>query len=144
MSQSPYRIVVIEDNPADTVLLRHAFDHYGEPYVLEVLRDGEAALRYLREHCATEHPEPCLIVLDLHLPRYDGTAVLREIKQHPDLAHVAVAVVTASASPAERDEVIGLGVQLYRMKPIDWDDTVDMAGELLGLCKSAQGLAAHP
>jgi CheY-like chemotaxis protein len=143
LSQSPYRIVVIEDNPADTVLLRHALDTYGVPFAMEILRDGEAALRYLREHCATGVPDPCLIVLDLHLPRYDGAAVLRAIREHSELAHVAVAVLTSSASPAERDEVLNLGVHLYRTKPIDWNQTVDLAGELLSLCKSAHGLAAH-
>jgi CheY-like chemotaxis protein len=143
VSQSAYRIVVIEDNPADTVLLRHALDHHGEAYVLEVLNDGEVALRYLREHCTEDRPDPCLIVLDLHLPRYDGTAVLREIRQHPDLGHVSVAVVTASASPSEREEVLSLGVHMYRAKPIDWHETVDMAGELLSLCKSSHGMAAY-
>src|ERR671911_1403628 len=98
--KSPQRIVVIEDNPAETVLLRHALDEQGEPYVLEVLTDGESALEFVRAHCHECRPEPCLIVLDLHLPRYDGATVLRAIRCAPELAHVKVVVLTSMASPA--------------------------------------------
>lgn len=141
---SPHRILLIEDSPADTVLLRHALDEQDEPYILEVLSDGETALRYIREHCGAA-PEPCLIVLDLHLPRYDGTTVLRAIKSAPELSHVSTAVVTSSASPAEQAEVLQLGVSLYRTKPMDWSGTVELARELIGICKGASGRAvAYP
>jgi CheY-like chemotaxis protein len=132
---SPHRIVLIEDNPADTMLLRHALDEVGEPYMLEILTDGEAALRFVREHCRPNSAEPCLIVLDLHLPLHDGTTVLRAIRSEPDLAKVAVAVLTSSVSPAEKAEVLSLGVQAYRPKPMDLDDTFELARELVEICK---------
>ncbi len=134
---SPHRILLIEDSPADTALLRHALDEHDEPYFLEVLSDGESALRYIREHCGAG-PEPCLIVLDLHLPRYDGTTVLRAIKSTPELSHVTVAVVTSSASPVEQAEVMRLGASLYRMKPMDWAGTVELARELIDICNGAR------
>jgi CheY-like chemotaxis protein len=143
-SNSPPRIVVIEDNPSDTVLLRHALDEQNEPYVLEVLTDGESALQFVRDHCLQCRPEPCLIVLDLHPPRYDGATVLRAIRGAPELAHVKVVALTSMASPAEKAEVIALGVELYRTKPMNWDETVELATELIAICyrlserKSAQ------
>jgi two-component system response regulator len=143
LDRSPHRIILIEDNPADTVLLRHALDEQSEPYVLEVLLDGEAAIRYVREHCRRENPEPCLIVLDLHLPRYDGATVLREIRSHSELAHVTVAVLTTSASPKERDEVLQLGVSLYCTKPMNWDDNLELARKLMELCNRSRVIAAH-
>ena len=130
-----HRILVIEDNPADTRLLRCALDECGDPYTLEVLADGEVALQFIRKHCHPD-PEPCLIVLDLHLPKYDGAVILRAIKSDPELAHVAVAVVTNTASPSEEAEVRALGVRLYRRKPIDWADMVSLARELVEICKT--------
>ena len=132
----PSRIVLIEDNPADTLLLRHALNEAGEPYVLEVLADGEAALEFVREHCRTRSPQPCLIILDLHLPRYDGATILRAIRSEPDLAKVAVAVLTTSPCPAENaEEVLRLGVQAFRVKPMDLEDTFALARDLIRICK---------
>jgi CheY-like chemotaxis protein len=133
--KQPHRILLIEDNPADTLLLRHALNEQNEPYTLEVLPDGEAALRYVRQHCLGNVPEPCLIILDLHLPRYDGSTILRAIRSEPELSNVAIAVVTSSASPMEKAEVLALGVQLYRNKPLSYDETVELARELIEICK---------
>jgi len=59
-------ILIIEDNLADVFLFRQAFDELGEPYLLEVLTDGEAALAFVAEHrSGARKPEPCRILLDL-------------------------------------------------------------------------------
>lgn len=141
--KTPPQIVIIEDNPADIRLLRQALDHQAKPYTIEVLTDGETALRFLRENCPLgEHP--CLIVLDLHLPRYDGAEVLRAIRRTPNLSHVDVAVLTTVASPSEEAEVLELGVSLYSRKPTDWDDFVALGAELLALCYGEKVKAAIP
>ena len=132
--KSPHHIVMIEDNTSDTVLLRHALDEQGEPYRLEVLTDGESALQFVRDHCREYRPEPCLILLDLHLPRYDGVTVLRAIRSEPELAQVNVVVVTSMASPAEKAEVIALGVEAYLTKPMNWDETLELARQLIAIC----------
>jgi two-component system response regulator len=133
--KQPHHLLLIEDNSADTILLRQALDEQEDPYILEVLPDGETALRYVREQCRRNSPEPCLIILDLHLPRYDGSTVLRAIRTESELSHVAVAVVTSSVSPDEEAEVLALGVRLYRRKPMNYDDTVELARELIEICK---------
>lgn len=124
---------MIEDNPADTSLLRHALREQEEPFVLLVLEDGEQALRYVRERCS-EYPEPCLIVLDLHLPKYSGITVLRAIRSEPQLEHIKVVTITSVVSPEEQAEVLALGVQAYRNKPMDWEGTVALARELIQIC----------
>src|ERR1700679_2050438 len=84
---SAAKIVVVEDNSADVFLLRHALDQHQEGYILDVLRDGEEAIEFVNRHrSAGPHADPCVIVLDLHLPKYDGTAVLRGIKEEPSVA----------------------------------------------------------
>jgi two-component system response regulator len=128
---------MIEDSPADTILLRNALDEQGEPYTLEVLTDGESALKYVRSHCESCRPEPCLIVLDLHLPRYDGAVVLRALRSEPALAQVKVVVLTNMASPDEKAEVVMLGVDSYRTKPLNWDETLQLASELIEICNGA-------
>src|SRR5271170_3330305 len=128
------RIVVIEDNPADIRLLRHALDQHQEPYELDVLRDGEEAIRYVREASTVKEPEPCVVVLDVHLPRYDGTAVLRAIREEPALEHAGIVVLTTIASPREELALRNLGVHLYARKPSELDAWVDLAGRILAIC----------
>jgi CheY-like chemotaxis protein len=142
--KSPHRIIVVEDNPADTLLLRHALNQQPEAYTLQVLQDGESALAYVRQHCTGAEPEPCLIILDLHLPRYDGATVLRAIRAQPELASVRVVVLTTMASPAEKKEVLGLGVDLYRIKPSNWDEMVELGQQLINICNAPARVSVQP
>jgi CheY-like chemotaxis protein len=133
---SPAKIVMVEDNSADVFLLRHALDHHAEEYVLDVLRDGEEAIEFVNQHSAAgTHDEPCVIVLDLHLPKHDGTVVLKVIRQEPSLAAVHVVALTTLASPRDEQEVRDLGVRLYRAKPTLVEEWINLAGEILAICR---------
>jgi CheY-like chemotaxis protein len=69
---------------------------------LNVVRDGEEALCYLRRTVADpEVPRPTLILLDLNLPKKNGFEVLDEVKSDPVLRRIPVIVLTTST--AERD-----------------------------------------
>ena len=130
----PARILVIDDNPADIMLLRHALNQFGDPYELRVLKDGEEALDFVQRH-STAHEQPCVIVLDLHLPRYDGLAVLRAIKREPALAHIHVVILSALATPDEEFAMAHAGVRLYQSKPMDLDGLTAVAGQILDICR---------
>jgi CheY-like chemotaxis protein len=133
---SPAKIVVVEDNSADVFLLRHALDQHEKSYLLEVLRDGEEAIDFVNRQRSEGHQaEPCVIVLDLHLPKHDGTAVLRVIRQEPALALVHVVALTTLASPKDEQEVRDLGVRLYKAKPTLVEEWIKLAGEILEICR---------
>ena len=135
-TNSPARILVVEDNPAAVFLLRHALDEHGAEYQLDVLRDGAEALIFVREQRTfASEPTPCVVVLDLHLPKHDGAAVLEAIRKEPTLAHIRVIALTSLASPAEETEVRKLGVRLYRAKPAELDEWIKLAGDILAICR---------
>lgn len=128
-------ILVVEDNHADIFILRHAFDEVGEPYLLEVLTDGEAALAFIGEHrSGVGEPRPCVILLDLHLPKYNGIEVLSAIREEPPLSHIHVVVLTSRASPHEEKRVTELG-GICCLKPTGLDETKRLASEIIDLCK---------
>jgi CheY-like chemotaxis protein len=128
-------ILVIEDNLADVHLLRHVLDEQGEEYYLEVLPDGEAALAFVAEHRAgIRQHDPCVILLDLHLPRYNGIEVLTVIREEPKLTHIHVVVLTSAASPADRAELAALG-GICCIKPSDLADMQALAINIMALCK---------
>src|ERR1700733_14073824 len=133
--QTPSRILVVEDNQADVFLLRHALNEHAQDYQLEVLRDGAEAILFVQQQRTLAiEPNPCAIVLDLHLPKHDGAAVLTAIRREPTLAHIHCVALPSFASPAEEREVRNLGIRLYRSKPTDLDGWIDLAGEILEIC----------
>jgi two-component system, chemotaxis family, response regulator Rcp1 len=136
-------IVLIEDNPHDVRLLQIALDECGHPYVLKVLPDGEQALAYIEGQCsAPPCSRPCLVILDLHLPKYDGEAVLHAIREQASLSEVRVAVLSTQASPAEEARLAAWRVLLYRQKPLDFSGLVSLAHELMRLCYDESERAA--
>lgn len=141
-SPSPAKILVIEDNPGDVFLLRQALNEHREAYVLEVLRDGEEAIDFVNLQRAEAQDEPCVIVLDLHLPKHDGVAVLTAIRQEPVLAHVKVVALTTLASPRDEQEIRELGVSLYRAKPNRVAEWIKLAAEILEICRDHRRVAA--
>lgn len=135
------KILMIEDNPADVVLWRLGLDRCGEEYRLEILPDGEAALEFVRAHRAgLQKPEPCVILLDLHLPKHNGMEVLRAIKDAPALAHIQIVVWTSVASPADLREVERLGA-ICRQKPLGLAEFEQLALEVLAICKGTLSLS---
>jgi CheY-like chemotaxis protein len=143
MSTNPGKILVIEDNPADVFLLRFALNHHQEEYVLELLRDGEEALRFVRQQrTVAAEPEPCVIVLDLNLPGHDGRSVLQAIRDEPLLAHLRVVALSSFVSPKDELEIQRLGVRLYQAKPMKLDGWIALAGEILAICREPIAMLA--
>jgi CheY-like chemotaxis protein len=136
----PARILVIEDNSSDIVVLRYALDQHGEDYELEVLRDGAEALKFVHEHrTGVREPEPCVILLDLYLPVHDGIAVLQAIRGAPALEHINVVVLTSLASPRQELEIASLGA-VYKKKPSHLDDVMRLAAEVIEICKNSSAV----
>lgn len=114
----PLEILLVEDNPADVDLTLECFAETDMPYNVNVVNDGEAALRYLRRQGEyADATAPFLILLDLNLPRLDGREVLSEIKSDPELKHLPVLVLTSS--DAEQDVITSyqLHANCYIIKP---------------------------
>ena len=126
---------MIDDNEGDIGLLRHALDKQGEEYELAILRDGEQALQFVYGHPSGVR-EPCVILLDLHLPCYDGMTILRAIRQAPALEHIHVVVLSGLASSPQLAEIASLGAA-YKTKPSTLDELVELAAEIIAICKSS-------
>ena len=72
-----------------------------------------------------------MIVLDLNLPKSDGTDVLRSIRESDRLARTPVVVLTSSDSPRDRAAAERLGANCYITKPSDLDAFLALGGRLL-------------
>lgn len=126
------RILVAEDNPADVYLLREAMSQRPEPVELIVVSDGEEALEFINRSGRYEYaPVPDLFVLDLNLPKSDGSDVLKRIRERDEYADVPVVILTSSDSPRDRSVISSLGAESFLTKPSDLDEFLALGDKLM-------------
>lgn len=120
MSDCSRPILLVEDNPVDIDLTRRAFlrQKIGNP--IEVARDGEEAVAWIKRWEEGE-PRPVLILLDLKLPRVNGLEVLRQLKTHPRFSSIPVVILTTSSEDSDVKTAYELGANSYIVKPVDFD-----------------------
>lgn len=118
-------LLLVEDNPADAMLLETALNEVSAGCRLHVAIDGEQAVQYLLHDKPVNRPD--LILLDLNLPRMHGHEVLRLIKTNNDLHTIPVVVLTSSLAPSDIARAYSSGANSYIQKPQDIDTTYDLA-----------------
>jgi two-component system, chemotaxis family, response regulator Rcp1 len=126
-------LLLIEDNPADVVLLKEALKESPVPVQLSTVPDGTEALAFLH-HQGRYHqaPRPDLIVLDLNLPQLTGQAVLAQVKNDEQLKQIPVVVLTSSTEPGDVAQSYELGANAYVHKPLELEEFFAMVHELIG------------
>jgi DNA-binding response OmpR family regulator len=127
-------ILLVEDNPRDVLLIQRAFRKANVTVPLQVVEDGEVAVRYLSgEEPYTDrdrYPLPVLILLDLKLPRKSGAEVLAWLRQQPALKRLPVVVLTSSKEYADINHIYDLGGNAYMVKPVAFDNLVEIVKAL--------------
>lgn len=94
-----FHIVVAEDNQADIALVREALKTHHVDCELVVISDGAEVIRYLRGLDLDSHASvPDLVLLDMHLPKYDGEEILNALRSSERIAQTPVLVMTNSAA----------------------------------------------
>ena len=113
-------ILLVEDNEGDILLTREALEEAKIVNRISVAYDGIEALEFLKKRAPFGDGEtPDLILLDINLPRMDGTEVLGIIKNDPDLRRIPVIMLTTSSS--EKDILVSYDnhANCYITKPVD-------------------------
>jgi len=127
-------ILLAEDREDEVLLIRRAFREANFVNPLRVVPDGEEAIAYLegkgKYANREEYPIPALLLLDLKIPRKDGFEVLDWIRHHPQLSALRVVVLTASDHISDVNRAYQLGANSFLVKPVDFDDFVEMTQAL--------------
>jgi CheY-like chemotaxis protein len=106
-------VFLVEDNPADVLLIRVALSQVPFPPQILVANDGEQALAMLN----SADFRPQLIILDLNMPRVDGQAVLQQYQQK----NIPIVVFSSTQNQAEVQRALDLGAREYVQKPIGFE-----------------------
>jgi len=117
-------ILLIEDNPDDEELTRRAFKASKIATRLIVVRDGAEAIDFLFAAGAFAgrgaEDDPCLVLLDLKLPKIGGLEVLKIMRANLETRSIPVVVLTSSTEEQDVLGSYGLGANSYVRKPVDF------------------------
>jgi CheY-like chemotaxis protein len=133
MSASSHLLPILyaEDEENDVFFMQRAVEKAGISNPLVVVPDGQAVIDYCSgSHCYSnrhEHPLPCLLLLDLNLPRKSGLEVLKWIRNEPALSTLPVIVLTSSLQDVDIHRAYVQGANSYLVKPSRPDGLVALA-----------------
>ena len=123
----PVHILLVEDSEEDAMLAQEALIDAKVAAQLHVVRDGEAAMAFVRQEGEfADAPTPHLVLLDLNLPRKHGHEVVSEIKADPDLRQLPVVVLTTSSSDRDILRAYDEHANAYVRKPVNFDQLVQI------------------
>lgn len=115
-------ILLVEDDRVDVMTVERAFKDLGITNPLVHAVNGEQALAYLKDD---GNKEPCIILLDLNMPKMSGIEFLEVIKADKTLKTIPVIVLTTSRNERDIDESFELNVAGYMVKPADYAKFVE-------------------
>jgi len=115
-------ILLLEDDIVDVMTLKRAVRELSVKNELVIRNNGEEGLAYLQQ----TRELPCMILLDLNMPKMNGLEFLEEIKKDIRLLHIPVIILTTSKEQTDRMQSFRLSVAGYMVKPVDYDQFIKM------------------
>jgi len=122
-------ILLVEDNPIDLDLTLRAFAAKKISNPIQIARDGEEALNYLKGWEKGEL-KPVVILLDLKLPKINGLEVLKKIKSHPNFKTIPIVILTTSSESSDLQAAYKSGANSYIVKPVDFEKFIEVANHI--------------
>jgi CheY-like chemotaxis protein len=121
-------VLLVEDNPAHAQLVMRGLENHPIQNVIHHVRDGEAALDYLKNPPPGARPH--VVLLDLRLPKIDGLTVLETIKADPALNDIPIVILTSSSARRDVMRAYSQHVNSYLVKPLEFDAFTNLMHDL--------------
>lgn len=123
----PIEILIADDNEDDLLLINEALSESKFLNLMQVVRDGEEALAYLRRQgCYDGAKRPGLVLLDINMPKMNGLEVLGEIKSDKLLSCLPVVIMTVSDREKDLIDSYAKGACSYIRKPVNFAKLCDV------------------
>jgi CheY-like chemotaxis protein len=130
------KILLADDDLEDRFIMQDAFNAINLPDVPLLLEDGEKVLEHLANIHNNAGTLPSLVVLDLNMPRLNGTQTLRELKNIEHYKHIPVIIFSSSLNVIEMHECRQLGALSYMVKPFTYEEYLLSAQHFYDFCLS--------
>jgi CheY-like chemotaxis protein len=126
----PMTILLAEDNEDDILLMQRAFQKIDAKPAIQVVRNGEEAIRYLEGEGEfadrKSFPFPALIISDLNMPRKDGFDLIKWLRAHPECFVIPIVVLTTSEPDGRIREAYRLGANACMRRPSTFDELLKL------------------
>ncbi|MBV6642677.1 MAG: response regulator [Cyclobacteriaceae bacterium] len=132
-TERPVEVLLIEDNPDDATLAMKALREFMTNEIVW-LKDGEEAMNFLfgkGEYSGRDITiKPKVILLDLKMPKVDGTELLQILRMDKLTKNIPVVVMTSSKEDSDLKKCYEYGVNSYVVKPIDFGQFIKAARQI--------------
>nr|WP_237427061.1 response regulator [Deinococcus xianganensis] len=129
----PFRVLLVDDNPADLMLAQEVFAEHGERLTISTCASGEEALRALRGG-----PLPDVVILDVNMPVMSGFEVLQAIKDDPALLSIPVVMLSTSSQPGDVARAYTLHASSYMVKSNSFQKFVDQVDAFVSFWRESR------
>jgi len=128
-------ILLVEDDSLDAMTVKRALKDLNIINQLIRTTNGEEALDYLKSE---SNDSPCVILLDLNMPKMNGIEFLKIIKVDEVLKEIPIIALTTSKEEVDVKETFKLGVADYIVKPVDYKKFVEALGPINQFCSFSE------
>lgn len=126
MAAVALKILLVDDDPEDRAIMQEAIELAPGKDTFWFAENGEDALSKLDEFYLSGHL-PCLIVLDLNMPRMNGTQTLSYLKADERFQNIPVIIYSTSVNMLEKEKCMRLGAHSYIAKPVSFRESLETA-----------------
>ena len=123
-------ILLADDDPEDRAILKEAIEDISTSTALQVAGNGEELLHLLDDEYKRGNIA-VLIILDLNMPRLNGTKTLSLLKSNELYKDIPVVIYSTSVNPLEKEKCMLLGAHSYITKPISYKECMETAERFL-------------
>lgn len=123
-------ILLAEDDPDDRSLMQDAFKELGFEQVLSLAENGQEVIPLL-EKKLSEGKKASLVVLDLNMPKLNGTQTLERMKTDDRFKDIPVIIYSTALNPWNHEKCLKLGAHNYLIKSNTFDGIVEAAKSFL-------------
>jgi CheY-like chemotaxis protein len=131
-------VLLVEDDPNDVLFLRRAVAKHGLRWSIDVATNGEDAIRKLQDGAIWSH-----VILDLKIPRKSGLEVLSTLRAGGKRS-TRVVVLTSSREKKDLEAAARLGIDLYLVKPVAFQELCQVVEEIARVWSDAAITPARP
>ncbi|MFN4261845.1 MAG: response regulator [Gemmataceae bacterium] len=127
---SGFRVLVVDDNATNCLTLEEVTRNWG--MYAQCLTDSQDALRVLRDaHQRREGFD--LVIVDAHMPGFDGFQFTRTIQTDPDLHNLLTVLLIESNRPEDMKRCEEMGIHTFLTKPVKQSELFDVIAKVLGV-----------
>jgi CheY-like chemotaxis protein len=126
-------ILYVDDDPDDTELFCEVVKEYHPGYNVKSANNGFEAIKQLHKG-KTNHSLPCLIVMDINMPIFNGKDAMLQIKRDNEFRTIPIVMFTTSPKQPDDSIFVEHGVDIIQ-KPASFDMLKIVVAELLTRCR---------